>query len=280
MKRLRYRPLVAIIAAGLVGPPALFASPASAMPTRHETSDSSRLQLVSMADDRIDMPDVIHGPIIDLTIRNDGHFVHELATARIAPNTTVQQLIDESVQGGSESLELSDPGGINLLGPGESVRYQRRLEPGTYFYVVEHVGGGPQLQARAYHIFRVTGGGEDELPDVERTICLADEAITIPKLRSGTRSYAIKNTGTTPHEVFIIGVDDPTNLDHGDELGAWLDGGQVGPAPFPVHFPGGQQSIGPGETVVLTMTLRAGTTYLFLDPSADPPNVAVASTHG
>ena len=68
-----------------------------------------------------------------------------------------------------------------------------------------------------------------------------------------------------PHEIFIVGVQDPGDLEHQELLGAWLDGGQVGPPPFPVHFPGSHQSIDPGVTVVLTLTLHRATTYAFVD---------------
>lgn len=68
-----------------------------------------------------------------------------------------------------------------------------------------------------------------------------------------------------PHEIFIVGVQDPGDLEHQELLGAWLDGGQVGPPPFPVHFPGSHQTIDPGVTVVLTLTFHRATTYAFVD---------------
>ena len=57
----------------------------------------------------------------------------------------------------------------------------------------------------------------------------------------------------------------PADLDRADEIGAWLEGGQVGPPPVPLHFPGSHQTIDPGVTVVLTLDLHRTTTYAFVD---------------
>ncbi len=75
---------------------------------------------------------------------------------------------------------------------------------------------------------------------------------------AGTRAYVIRDVGSSPHELLIAGVDDAANLDRTDELGAWLEGGQVGTPPFPVHFPGGHQTIDPGVSVRLTINLQQG----------------------
>jgi hypothetical protein len=157
---------------------------------------------------------------------------------------------------------IADPGGIFVLGPGEQVRYQRQLEPGTYVF---HAYDSRELSPDQFQIVRVTSDSQRELPEAERALQLGDAGINLPKLTAGTHRYAIKNTGNTPHSVFIVGVRDPADLDRADEIGAWLDGGQVGPPPVPVHFPGSHQTVDPGVTVVLALDLHRATTYAFVD---------------
>ena len=238
---------------------------------------ASRSQLVRLTDHGLEMPDILNGPVIDLAIRNDGAIAHELAIAKVKPGTTVQQVIDANATGqANPPFLLGDPGGINLLGPGEQLRYQRILQPGTYLYSVPNANGSFQLSPAAHHLFRVVDNRRRELPEAERIIGLGDEAITLPKLTPGAHRYAITNTGTRPHEVFIVGVNDPADLNRQDEVGAWLEGGQVGPPPVPVHFPGGHQTIDPGVTIVLTLTLHPATTYAFVD--SQDGALAIAST--
>lgn len=250
--------------------PAAFAvaAVASAGPAvAHETGwPTGRSQAVRITDQALAMPAVVSGPVIDLTIRNDGSIARELAVAQILAGTTLGQVL--GVIGVTEpepAFVLGDPGGVFLLGPGERVRYQRRLAPGSYVFFVPTGNGTPQLSAAAYQIVRVTSGGRRELPEAERAIRLGDDGITVPKLTAGAHRYAITNTGIAPHEVFIVGVRDPADLAKADEVGAWLEAGQVGPPPVPVHFPGSHQTIEHGVTVVLTLDFHRTTTYAFVD---------------
>lgn len=240
------------------------ASPTAGAADRHEIEPRS--QSVRLTETRLKIDDTLDGPVIDLTIRNDGTVAHELAVVQVARGTTVQQMIDAAMSGTRDpSFVLDDPGGVFFLGAGEQVRYQRSLRPATYIFFVPKVDGSPQLSRAAYRVVRVIDSRQRRLADAERSIDLGDETLTVPRLAPGARRYAITNTGTVAHEVFIIGVADAADLERGDDIGAWLDGGQVGPPPVPVHLPGSHQTIDPGVAVVLTLTLRASTTYAFTD---------------
>lgn len=249
----------ALALAGLT--PSVPATAASGLVHRDTTALS---QPVRLTDRGIDMPKLVHGPAIDLTIRNDGTVAHELAVGKITPGTTLQQVLAQG-ELRTAPFFLGDPGGIFFLGAHEQLRYQRIMAPGTYLYFSPTADGTPQLLPGAYQIVTIVADRHADEPEAERTIGLGDDTITLPRITGGTHRYAITNTGTGPHEIFIVGVSDPADLINQDQLGAWLEGGQVGPPPFPVHFPGSHQSIDPGVTVVLTLTFHPATTYAFVD---------------
>ena len=107
---------------------------------------------------------------------------------------------------------------------------------------------------------------------------IGDDAIALPPLRAGARRYAVTNTGTRPHELFILGVHNPDDFGQADAWTAWLESGQVGPAPIDAHLPGGHQTIDPGVTVWLTLALHPATSYAFVDPAGGSGIPVIATT--
>ena len=247
--------------------------------------DVASTQTIRVSDYSFDMPDVLVGSTVDLEIINDGSVAHELGLAQIKPGTTVEQ-INELIHSGSEIIPefiLGDPGGINFIGPGERLRYQRHLQAGSYvvFCPIPFADGSQHLDVGMIRLFTVSNTRVETLDVADATITLNDDSITLPVLIAGKRSYAITNAGTVPHEVYIVGVPTKINPDWdviGEKGGAWIEGGQVGPPPVEVQFPGGHQTIPPGETVVLTLTLRPAYSYQFQDFSGDQPIIAESST--
>ena len=116
-------------------------------------------------------------------------------------------------------------------------------------------------------LFTVGDGHDVDLPKADLTISLQDDAISVPALTAGTHVIAITSSGTGPHELSIGGLPKDIDLSRGAEIGEWIGGGQDGPAPVAVDFPGGVKSIQPGVTLVLVVTFKAGHTYLFSDNS-------------
>ncbi len=238
--------------------------------------------VLRMVDNGFDMPDVLQGPAIDIEVINDGAVAHELAFVSVAPGTTGEQVLEALMNRDDEaSFILGDPGGINLLGGGERLRYQRLLEPGSYvaFCPLALADGATHMEQGMFRAFTVSDGTNADLPAADLTITLSDDGIGLPELSAGTFSVAIANAGSEPHELYILGVPAATDpgIDIDGEVGEWIEGGQRGPAPREFHFPGGHQSIAPGESVVLTMTLRAGYRYHFEDFSGAEPLVTTAT---
>ncbi len=223
---------------------------------------------VELADYSITMPTTIEGPLIELDITNLGAVAHELDLAQVAPGTTLEEAAALFEQGGTPGAVLiADPGGATAIGAGAHFGYARTLTPGTYVLSCHFpaADGMNHMQHGMLAMFTVTDGKKRDLPTADLTITLGDDAITVPPLTAGTHVVAVTNIGTLPHEMNTGGVPLGTDLSRGEEIGGWMEGGQVGPPPLPIEFPGGLKSIAPGVTVVLTLTLKAGHTYMFSD---------------
>lgn len=287
MSRLRHTGTLAALAVLLIGCGDDSSSTSGDTPALRTGSTTTAVEsgtiAVHMVDYGFDMPEVLSGRLLDIDVINDGTVAHELALVRVEPGTTGEQVVEGFRNHDDEaSFTLGDPGGINLLGAGESLRYQRSLDPGAYvaFCPLSLADGTTHMDQGMYRRFMVTDGSIGAgLPVADSTITLSDEAIGVTDLRVGTRSYAITNTGSALHELYILGVptatDPAVNID--EEIGAWIEGGQQGGALLNSHLPGGHQTIAPGETVVLTMTFRSGYSYQFEDFVGDQPLFATAT---
>ena len=223
---------------------------------------------VELADYSITMPKTIEGPLIDLDITNLGSFAHELDLAQVEPGTTLEEAAALFEQAGQQGAVLiADPGGATTIGTGIHFGYARTLTPGTYVLSCHFpaAAGMNHMQHGMITMFTVTDGKKRDLPPADLTITLDDDAITVPPLTAGTHVVAVTNIGTQPHEMNTGGVPIGTDLSRGEEIVTWMEGGQVGPAPLPIEFPGGLKSIAPGVTVVLTLTFKANHTYMFSD---------------
>ena len=223
---------------------------------------------VELADYSITMPTTIEGPVVDLDITNLGSVAHELDLAQVEPGTTLEEAAALFEQGGPQGAVLiADPGGATAIGAGAHFGYARTLTPGTYVLSCHFpaTDGMNHMQHGMIAMFTVTDGKKSDLPKADLTITLGDDAITVSPLTAGTHVVAVTNIGTLPHEMNTGGVPVGTDLSRGEEIGAWMEGGQVGPPPLPIEFPGGLKSIAPGVTIVLTLTLKAAHTYMFSD---------------
>lgn len=226
---------------------------------------------VQLAEYSITMPATITGPLVDLKITNGGSKGHELGIGQVEPGTTLEEATAFVLRDEEEAWIVDDPGGTTLIGAGATLGYTRTLTPGTYvlFCSLPTPDGTNHSQNGMITTFTVTNGNDSALPKADLTVALEDDAIVVPAITAGTHVVAVTNNGTRPHEVWIGGVPNDADLSKGAEIGAWLEGGQDGPAPLPADFPGGLKSIEPGVTVVLTVTFRAGHIYMFTDNTGD-----------
>ena len=252
-------------------------APKSADPTSQPAAPVG----VDVVDFGYDMPDEVAGPVVDLEITNSGEVAHELGLERIEPGTTA-----EDIQTGPQEDPpwlVSNPAGISLLTAGQTVRYQRELEPGTYAFVCHFpmADGTNHLDAGMVKVFEVTDSGRTEEPEADATVTVTDKAIELPELQAGTQTIQFVNGGTRVHELGISGV--PSETAKGDlaklgqQIGQWFGKGQPGPPPGGLVGPGGHQTIEPGASVWLTLTLEESFLYRFDDSSGKKPLEAFAT---
>lgn len=267
--------VVALLLAGCADSPEAASEAAPPSPT------SSTIE-VSVVDFGYDMPAQVDGPMVDLEITNTGKFAHELGLERVEPGTTAEEI--QSTQNEDDpSWYISNPAGISLLTAGQSVRYQRELEPGTYAFVCHYpmADGSNHLDAGMVKVFEVTDAGRTQEPEEDTTVTVDDKRIELPKLSAGAQTIRFVNEGTRPHELGISGVPPETaegNLAAlGSKVGQWMGAGQPGPAPGGFVGPGGHQTIPPGQSVWLTVTLQKGFVYRFDDFSGKKPFKAFAT---
>ncbi len=246
---------------------AVMASVTSAAPSVLAKPTPAR-DSIRLLDHAFVLPSTIPGPLVDIDIVNTGKVAHEIAIAKLRPGTTIEQVITSIKRHEhNPKFVVDDPGGITMLGPGQRLRYQRVLEPGLYeiFCPMPMSDGSSHAERGMVALLTVTNARNGTLPRADSAITLTDKAVALGKLKAGTHSIAITNRGTRPHELNIAGVAKMSDLERGEELGRWIEGGQSGPPPINVDFPGGHQSIKPGVTVIMTITLRSGYTYHFDD---------------
>ena len=116
-------------------------------------------------------------------------------------------------------------------------------------------------------VFLVDDTDDDPVPNAESTIVLSDDGIEIPELEVRDDVLRDRERGQHPARGVHQRVSPattrppppPATSARSSANGSRVD--RSGPVPHDLHFPGGHQTIPPGGTVVLTMTLRAGHTY-------------------
>jgi hypothetical protein len=204
--------------------------------------------------------------MIDLV--NRGHAVHIGSLVRLDDGKTVEDF---------ESL-LTDPNppqtppgwvhgvsfsGFSPLSPGRRAGLLADLEsPGldVYFCLLTNASDEPHAVAGEVTSFRVGGREADTVgPRPNAEIVSTDGGFRTPALTAGRQLLRLVNHGREHHELAIVQIhpgSTPAQVD------AWLQGGQVGPAP--ATFYGGAQDVAPGGSTVLDVVLRRGR-YLVVD---------------
>lgn len=211
------------------------------------------------------LPQQTTGGIVTLQLENVGSVVHEFAFGRIDPGKSLDDL-KAALDSGKDPSNFPwahDLAGVSALSPGQEVGITRELtDPGTYvfFCFIPNADDVPHYKLGMIAGLTLVGTSNASLPTPDATITVTDDGFQVPALTAGTSTIELKNAGKKEHEFQLFSFEPGKGF---EEVGKWINSGQVGPAP--VVFPGGIQSIPAGTSVFETLTLESGRTYMLQD---------------
>jgi hypothetical protein len=232
---------------------------------------------VVATDYHFDLPATLAAGPTTFTIVNHGREAHHLQLERLESGHTLADLLAALKAGGPPPAWVVDAGGPNAADPGgRSLPTTVDLLPGTYaaLCVIPGPGGVPHAMKGMAQQFTVSASPAQPSPLVgtRDTITLNDYAFELPRdLRAGTSAVTVRNTGTQSHELVLTR---PALGRAAADVAQWVEHMQ---GPPPAHFLGGVTAIAPGQTNVLTLSLKPGR-YAFLcfvpDAKDGKPHVA------
>jgi uncharacterized cupredoxin-like copper-binding protein len=203
---------------------------------------------------------------VDITFDNADEAAHEAQIVKLKDGKTIKDVLADMKSGGEEAAAADiagDPDQQNYGTPALLYGHQRTevvtdtMQPGTYGIVCFLPGpdGMPHVAMGMAAQFTVAGEKSDATPRTAGTVRLADDGITVPD-RFGNGTYAVTNTGTTPHSFSVARLDGSL-----DQLFAYIGGQFAQNKPIdggPGSLVAGVTTLAPGQTAYLVVHLRAG----------------------
>jgi uncharacterized cupredoxin-like copper-binding protein len=208
------------------------------------------------------MPTQVAGGVVTFEMMNEGRELHEFGLARLEEGRTVDDLL-AAIRKGEQPEWLEGLAGVPILSPGHSATLTTQLPgEGSYVFVcfLPSPQGAPHINLGMVASFEVKGDIEEEPPVADAAIVARDDGLEVPAIQPGRQTLELMNEGENDHEFWLVAYE-PGKTDM--DVGAWLEGGQKGPAP--ATFVGGVQAIPPGTSVFVQVELRAGVTYVVED---------------
>ena len=208
-----------------------------------------------------------HPGRVDITFDNPDELAHEAQIVKLKDGKTIQDVLADMKSGGEEAAAADVDGNPDdmsygtpalLYGHQKTEVVSDTLEPGTYGVVCFLPGpdGQPHVAMGMAAQFTVSGKKEaDRTPKSEGTVTLTDSGITVPE-GFGSGTYAVTNTGTTPHSFSLARLDGSL-----DDLFAYIGGQFAQNQPIdggPGALVGGVATLKPGQTAYLVVDLPAG----------------------
>lgn len=204
--------------------------------------------------------DIAGGTVTFRTV-NKGELPHEVAFGSIEGDRTMED-VEKALQSRRPPDWLKDIAGIPVISPGVTTSMTRELEEGQYLFLcfLPTPEGQPHVTEGMVRLFSVEGVSDAEPPEPDLTITASDDGFDVPEITAGTHTIQLVNDGTKAHEFAFVSYE-PGKSEK--DLNKWFGSGFKTEAP--ALFPGGMQSIGPGESVIVGMTFESGRTYRLED---------------
>jgi plastocyanin len=220
--------------------------------------------------------------LVTITFTNAGDDSHEMTLVRLKPGVTLDQVkaaLKQPDPDKAASSLLVDPDGEitgpALLGPGHSETVTAPLVAGNYAIVCFLPGpdGMPHAVMGMVAGLTVAAGNTDAgQPQTQGTIELTDKGITVPDGVGSGGVYAVKNTGTTPHDFSTAALKAGTTLPGFFQCVGESFGKSTPIDKCPGTITGGVTTMQPGQTAYLALTLAPGT-YSYLSTEGDGKDV-------
>jgi uncharacterized cupredoxin-like copper-binding protein len=209
------------------------------------------------------LPDRVKGGVVTMRLSNRGRELHEYAIGRLKQGSTLADFKRE-LESGREPRSAEDVAGVPGLSPGREIAITRKLRPGRYFFLcaVPSPKGMPHYELGMLKEFDVVGNSGAELPKPDATVTAGDEAIAVPALQAGEQTLELKNAASTPREFELLELKPGTSL---KDVAAFFDRGRPDLKASPATFLGAIQTIAPGDSVFLEVSLKPGGRYVFQD---------------
>jgi uncharacterized cupredoxin-like copper-binding protein len=209
------------------------------------------------------MPDRVEGGVVTMRVSNIGRELHEYAIGRLKQGKTLTDFKRE-LASDREPRSAGGVAGVPGLSPGNEIAITRRLRPGNYFLLcaVPSPKGVPHHKLGMLKEFDVVGDSDVELPKPDATVTAGDKAMKVPALQAGKQTLELKNAAGGPREFELLELKPGASV---KDLVAFFDRGRPDLKASPVTFLGAIQTISPGESVFLEVSLKSGGRYVIQD---------------
>ena len=218
--------------------------------------------------------------LVAMTFDNKGKYAHEMGVSKLKDGVTLDQ-IKQALAKGEEAAQplLADPDAElttpTNLGPNMKETVAAKLAAGHYVVVCFLPGpdGMPHVMMGMIGEFTVAGDESDaQPPATEATVQLTDSGITLPVNFKDGGTFEVKNTGAKVHDFSLARLQKPGTLPDFFQCvaGSFANGAMVDKCPGTLA--GGVNSVQPGESAYLTVTLEPGS-YGYVSTEGDGADV-------
>ena len=206
-----------------------------------------------------------HAGLVRMTFANKGQYAHEMGLARIKDGVTLDHLKGALAQSeDAAKAMLIDPDreitGPATVAPNKTETVTAPLDAGHYVVTCFLPGpdGMPHVAMGMIGDFTVTDGGAGVAPPKDiGTVALTDTAITLPANFATGGTFAVRNTGTKPHDFSVTTLTAQPLMDFFQCVGQSMEKN----TPIdtcPGSLVAGVTGIAPGQSAYLTVTLPKG----------------------
>jgi uncharacterized cupredoxin-like copper-binding protein len=209
------------------------------------------------------MPDRVKGGVLTMSVSNTGRELHEYAIGRLKKGKTLEDFKRE-LDSGREVRSAADVAGVPGLSPGKGIAITRTLRPGRYFFLcaVPSPEGVPHYELGMLKEFDVVGRSGAELPKPDATVTAGDKVMEVPALQAGEHMLELKNAASAPREFELLELKPGSTV---KDVAAFFERGRPDLKASPAIFLGAIQTVAPGESVFLEVSLNPGRRYVFQD---------------